>query len=44
MNIIDAIQNKNYADLRTYFRERYLEKLANRIVQEKDKFLEQLKK
>ncbi len=44
MNIISAIQSKNYADLKTYFREKYLEKLAGRIVQEKDKFLEQLKK
>lgn len=44
MNIIQAVQEKNYADLKSYFRDKYLEKLAARITRKKDEFLENLKK
>lgn len=44
MNLIQAIQEKNYADIKSYFRDKYLEKLAARITQKKDEFLANLKK
>lgn len=43
MNIIELVKNKNYAEIKSSFREKYLEKLANKVVQEKENFLETLK-